>query len=1185
MTAPTGAEARRRPLRERFAFRGGAVCGGDQAALQAAVFDVEDGETGAERTLKLWRKTGRPVNQDLRQLWLHEARQVQRVMSYAGAREVIVDVLEFVEDDEHFGVVLERVGRPLSMQLEAVPRQHWFNNLGAPRARRLLWQNIRRLVRALGIVHAQGLVHGHLNADTIMTDASDEPDFHLGGFEWSLWLGAAQPNRTHAKLGLQGAKRRADSYSFARDWRALGLLVARTLRVDVKRSGDVVAAAGAEGDVILGTAERVLLKRLVTPSRLDSVDATSIASAIDDVLNGIARSVSIRAGSFILMFLERSKLADVVYTASEGDVAIDDRRAQLDWARADLDGGVTLLVPPAFDPATGRLRLVTESLVYDVSAFRDGGTAVWDVAVCTHVAMRTEALRWPEDNEHAVAQPIVVANGHQDAREIRARSGPDVLDWSAFASGRSEEVPRRSSLVRRALLLVQAVEALVKALEIYPIEALRVERREGHLYTLVRAQPQNDRDALAVRVGLPETSVALRRLFEEEHRDGDVPWRISTANSLGAARARDVAARFVDVEERGSVTYEFEIDEELPERGPYFLKPDRDVGTEQVIRRRLRNIAELDARVDLAEMLDDPWRVRRTSRDALQNDAQLRELDVPKQGALRGLWSTLPVFLVVGPPGVGKTMLAAEVLRRRFVFDRATRMLLSAQGHDALENLQAQVRKTLHENGMTDVIVVRSTTPDRRTTSDEEVHRAAHRYLSSLASSELAREAPAPLRARIEALAGAAGRAENKTATDREERSALRAFSNVVLDGANVVISTANSQDIERLVDAREQFDWVVVEEAAKATGPEIIGPLMLSGRRLLIGDHHQLPPFDAERLVKILSDHGLVEHALSLLDPLVGPLLREGELDELVAMSADAETLRATSQLALRLLEPFRTFVEEDERRELERAGSRPISATLTEQRRMDPAIAEVVSHSFYKEKLKTESGRAERAETDEPPFVHAPSLPTSPIVVVDFPHVSTTGRGRPAELGKPRWHNPAEVDSVVDVLRHVRALTSTVKPTLAVLSPYAAQVDKLRDRIHSLRKGELAHLAGFAPARPGMDLIGTVDSFQGSEADLVVISLVRNNPRTGRGALGFLRDRRRMNVLLSRAKSQLVLVGSLAFLREAVRGVDPRGEGEDLAFLTKMVTTIERLSHETRRDHTPLAALVSPDALRGRG
>jgi hypothetical protein len=96
------------------------------------------------------------------------------------------------------------------------------------------------------------------------------------------------------------------------------------------------------------------------------------------------------------------------------------------------------------------------------------------------------------------------------------------------------------------------------------------------------------------------------------------------------------------------------------------------------------------------------------------------------------------------------------------------------------------------------------------------------------------------------------------------------------------MISTANSADVERLVEAREQFDWVVVEEAAKAMGPELIGPLMLSGRRLLIGDHNQLPPFGAEQLIAILSDHSLVISALDLAARLVAPLLREGELKEM---------------------------------------------------------------------------------------------------------------------------------------------------------------------------------------------------------------------------------------------------------------------------------------------------------------
>jgi tRNA A-37 threonylcarbamoyl transferase component Bud32 len=204
------------PLDDRFTFVGDAVAPGNQGALKPALFEVEDRATGASRCLKLWRKTGTPIDDDLRGLWRHEMRQVQRVMSYAGARDVIVDILEFVEDSEFFGVLLERTGRPLSGGKLTVNRQHWLRDLTATRSRTLFWKNMRRVATALGIVHAQGLVHGKLTADVVMTEGADEPDFQLGGFEWSLWLGADSAERAHAKLGSEGAAQRSGTYSSQR---------------------------------------------------------------------------------------------------------------------------------------------------------------------------------------------------------------------------------------------------------------------------------------------------------------------------------------------------------------------------------------------------------------------------------------------------------------------------------------------------------------------------------------------------------------------------------------------------------------------------------------------------------------------------------------------------------------------------------------------------------------------------------------------------------------------------------------------------------------------------------------------------------------------------------------------------------------------------------------------------------
>ena len=292
---------------------------------------------------------------------------------------------------------------------------------------------------------------------------------------------------------------------------------------------------------------------------------------------------------------------------------------------------------------------------------------------------------------------------------------------------------------------------------------------------------------------------------------------------------------------------------------------------------------------------------------------------------------------------------------------------------------------------------------------------------------------------------------------------------------------------------------------------------------------------------------------------------------------------VRDAAQDARGLLDPFRAFVEGDERRRQANPDHRLISATLTEQRRMDPAIARIVSKAFYGGALETSRVREASALAGDTPLQQLHPLPASPVVVVNFRHVSSPKRGEipAAEQSGKAWHNPQEVEAVMDVLRHLRAKPGE-RPTLAILAPYKAQVERLRNRIKAERKVSLEHLSAFYSVRADGALVGTVDSFQGNEADVVILSLVRNNPRAGRSALGFLQDRRRMNVALSRAKTQLIIVGSLQFLKEAVRGVNPGDDPHDLAFFTEMVSVIERLAEE-RRGELPLATILSPADLRG--
>ena len=84
-----------------------------------------------------------------------------------------------------------------------------------------------------------------------------------------------------------------------------------------------------------------------------------------------------------------------------------------------------------------------------------------------------------------------------------------------------------------------------------------------------------------------------------------------------------------------------------------------------------------------------------------------------------------------------------------------------------------------------------------------------------------------------------------------------------------------------------------------------------------------------------------------------------------------------------------------------------------------------------------------------------------------------------------------------------------------VGVISPYRAQVQYLR---RLLKKREY-----FKPFRKLIS-VNTVDGFQGQERDIILISLVRSNDE---GQIGFLRDLRRMNVAITRARMKLIILG----------------------------------------------------------
>lgn len=115
----------------------------------------------------------------------------------------------------------------------------------------------------------------------------------------------------------------------------------------------------------------------------------------------------------------------------------------------------------------------------------------------------------------------------------------------------------------------------------------------------------------------------------------------------------------------------------------------------------------------------------------------------------------------------------------------------------------------------------------------------------------------------------------------------------------------------------------------------------------------------------------------------------------------------------------------------------------------------------------------------------------------------------------------------------------------SFTILSPYSQQVKKIKQaiKIASLPK-YLYPKEDIKASRKNNNSgqIGyTVDSFQGNEADIVVVSLVRNNKKDTAKAegIGFLKQVPRLNVILSRAERLLVIVGSFNFFQNQLQYV----------------------------------------------
>jgi len=305
-----------------------------------------------------------------------------------------------------------------------------------------------------------------------------------------------------------------------------------------------------------------------------------------------------------------------------------------------------------------------------------------------------------------------------------------------------------------------------------------------------------------------------------------------------------------------------------------------------------------------------------------------------------------------------------------------------------------------------------------------------------------------------------------------------------VLETADVIGVTttglAKNASVLRDVEAKV----VVCEEAAEVLEAHMLSTLMPTVQHLIqIGDHEQLRPQINNFGLFALESHQGKQYQL------------DRSLFERLAKS--------------------------------ESRGARFPVTQLNIQRRMRPEISRLVRDTLYPRLL------------DHPDTQRLSDVVSMKQNVFWYHHTNPEDRVQDDAKGKS-YSNDAEVRMTHALVRHIIRQGVYKSDEIAVLTPYAGQLRKLQSKLCRsfdivLGEGDEDELASarVAGTLPGFQngpanrslRIATVDNFQGEEAKVVVISLVRSNDLK---SVGFLKTTNRINVLLSRAKHGMYLIGN---------------------------------------------------------
>eukprot|EP00466_Bigelowiella_natans_P000905 jgi/Bigna1/38946/e_gw1.29.120.1 len=263
------------------------------------------------------------------------------------------------------------------------------------------------------------------------------------------------------------------------------------------------------------------------------------------------------------------------------------------------------------------------------------------------------------------------------------------------------------------------------------------------------------------------------------------------------------------------------------------------------------------------------------------------------------------------------------------------------------------------------------------------------------------------------------------------------------------------------------------------------MGPLLRAERFALVGDHYQLPPLARSEEARRKGYDVSLFKRLSAAHPVA-----VARLSQQYRMNRDIQLLSNALVYNFQL-----------------RCASQEVADACLSIPRLDRALETSVGRW---------GGSARR--------VFAPS---ARVVFADTDKI-----GRSCERREKKGYTNEVEARVVAKVVHAMVTGGVSQSQIGIISPYRLQLETLREMLRDEASSLTSSDAKATTTTTGV-MVETVDKFQGLDKDCILISLVRSNLTAEVGRL--LRDWRRINVAVTRAKKKLILVGSFRTLRNA--------------------------------------------------